>query len=716
MEGGSGSTLCLVRIVMRTSVFRATKGYGALVVLTAGIVASTSDAQGRGQGAGGAGAAAVARAPGGKRGIRVDDLFSLRTVRDVQISPDGEWVAYVVATLDSVRDRGNSDIYMARWDGSRTMQLTYTPTGESAPRFSPDGKYLSFLARRGESRDAESQIWLLDRAGGEAQKLTSHRGGVSSYEWSPDSKRILFASQDPDSSTPPPPPPGGDTTRGRTAKPIVVDRYHFKEDGEGYLGNRRTHLYLFDMDRRREETLTSGRFSETSPSWSPDGRLVAFVSERGPDPDRLNDSNIYMMEARAGAEVKQLTKWKGPDNGRPAWSPDGKWIAYTQGAEPEYYAYSQDQLAIVSVDGGEPKLLTTALDRPVSDPRWTADGNAIYVMITDDRAVHPARVAVQGGAVTRLIEGRRVVGDMAVSANGRIAMLAGTADKPNEVYAFENGGLRAISHENDRWLADVQLASTEDFTAKGKDGTTVNGLLVKPAGFDAKKKYPALLRIHGGPASQDAHSFNLDRQLFAANGYLVIAANYRGSMGRGAEYQRAIYADWGNKEVQDLMAAVDYVVGLGFTDSTRLGIGGWSYGGILTDYTIATTTRFKAATSGAGSALQASLYGVDQYIYQYDNELGPPWKNQALYEKLSYPFWHADRIKTPTLFLGGENDNNVPIVGGEQMYQALRSLGVDTQLIVYPNSNHGITVPSYQKDRLERYLAWYAKYLRPVQP
>jgi dipeptidyl aminopeptidase/acylaminoacyl peptidase len=352
----------------------------------------------------------------------------------------------------------------------------------------------------------------------------------------------------------------------------------------------------------------------------------------------------------------------------------------------------------------------------VSQPRWSSDGASILVLVADDRAVHPARVSVQNGTVTRLIEGRRVIAEVAIAPNGRMAMLAGQANRPNEVYAFENGGLRAITHENDRWLADVAVATTEDFSAKGKDGTVVNGLLVKPASFDASKKYPALLRIHGGPNGQDAHSFNLERELFAANGYLVIAANYRGSSGRGAEYQRAIYADWGNKEVQDLLAAVDHVVALGIADSTRLGIGGWSYGGILTNYTIATTTRFRAATSGAGSSLQTSLYGVDQYIYQWDNELGPPWKNKELYDKVSYPFWHADRIKTPTLFLGGANDDNVPIVGGEQMYQALRSLGVDTQLIVYPNTNHEITIPSYQKDRLERYVAWYGKYLRAVQP
>jgi len=650
---------------------------------------------------------AVAQAPA-KRPVTVNDLFRLRTVRDIQVSPEGEWVAYVVGTLDSARDRSNADLYMASWDGRRTVQLTFTPEVESSPRWSPDGRFLSFVASRGESRSG-GQIWLLDRAGGEAQKLTDLKSGVSDYQWSPDSKRIVIVAQDPDSAA----PAGGDTARSRTPKPIVIDRYHFKQDGQGYLGARRSHLYLFDLATKKAEQITTGPYNENSPSWSPDGRLIAFVSERAGDPDRVNDANIYVMEPRPGAEPRQLTTWRGPDGGRPAWSPDGTWIAYLQGSEPEFYAYNLNRLAVVAAEGGAARVLTATLDRPVSQPEWAPQGDAILALVTDDRVVYPARIRISDGAVERLLDGRRVVSDVATSSGGRMALLAGSATQPNEIYAFENGVLRPVTHENDAWLAEVELATTEDFSAKGKDGTIINGLLVKPAGYRAGTRYPTLLRIHGGPNGQDQHAFSFERELFAANGYAVIAANYRGSSGRGAVYQRAIYADWGNKEVQDLLAAVDHVVAMGVADPDRLGIGGWSYGGILTDYTIATTTRFKAATSGAGSALQTSMYGVDQYIYQYDTEVGPPWRNQALWEKISYPFWHADRIKTPTLFMGGEKDFNVPIAGSEQMYQALKSQGIDTQLVIYPGQNHGITTPSYQKDRLERYLAWYAKYLKP---
>jgi dipeptidyl aminopeptidase/acylaminoacyl peptidase len=639
-------------------------------------------------------------------------MYRVRTVGNMQIAPDGEWVLYSVSQLDSVRDRSESDLYLTRWDGSRTLRLTYSPESEGSPRFSPDGKYISYTSSRGIPSARGAQVFLLDRGGGEAQKLTDVNGGVSGYEWSPDSKRLVLTVRDPDPDASR--PPAADTTRPRPASPIVIDRYQFKQDGQGYLGNRRTHLFIFDVESRKIDQLTTGKFTESNPSWSPDGQWIAFVSERGTDPDKENNSDIYVVEARVTAQPRQLTKFEGPDGGRPAWSPDGKTIAYLQGSEPKFAAYGLNKLAVVPVDGGDARVLTASLDRPVGSPVWTADGSAALVQVVDDRANHLARVRVSDGAVTRLIEGRRTVSSFALAPGGRVAVLTGTATEPNEVFAFDNGRLRALTKENAAWLATVLLGTTEDFSARGSDGTVVNGLMVKPPSYKAGTRYPTLLRIHGGPNSQDQHAFSFERELFAASGYVVLAVNYRGSAGRGAEYQKAIYADWGNKEVQDLLAGVDHAVATGVADSTRLGIGGWSYGGILTNYAIATTPRFKAATSGAGSSLQTTMYGTDQYIFQYDTEVGPPWANKELWDKLSYPFWQANRIRTPTLFLGGERDMNVPITGSEQMYMALRSQGIDTQLIVYPNQNHGITLPSYQRDRYQRYLDWYAKYLKPT--
>jgi dipeptidyl aminopeptidase/acylaminoacyl peptidase len=639
-----------------------------------------------------------------KRPLRSSDIYHLKDVRDPQLSPDGGWVSYTVTTVDSAKDKSDNDVWMTSWDGGTTIRVTSSPESESGARWSPDGRYLAFVSGRQEGKGA--QIWLLDRRGGEAQRVTQLKGGVSEFAWSPDSKRlVLVVDEETDSIA------RKDTAEHKTPKPIVINRYNFKRDITGYLGTKRSHLSLFDVATRKTENLTSSLEDDGSPSWSPDGQMIAFV--RGPvaEPDRARDDDIYVMEARSGAAAKKLTDFIGPDGGRPAWSPDGKWIAFFRGDEPKYQAYNLSKLAIVASDGSAPaRVLTEALDRPLSNAQFSADGKSVYVLLADDREQQLARVRVPDGSVERLITGKRVVSSYTM-AGGKLAVLTATPERSGEVFAWDSGTLRQLSHQNDSLFAQLQLGTTEGFSSKSKDGTEVHGVLVRPAAAPPGK-LPLILYIHGGPNGQDSYSFSFDRELFAANGYAVLSVNYRGSNGRGSAYQKAIFADWGDKEVIDLLGAVDEAVRSGIADGDRLGIGGWSYGGILTDYAIATTTRFKAAVAGAGSALQLSMYGTDQYITQYNQEVGPPWKSQDLWIKISYPFFHADRIKTPTLFMGGAADFNVPIIGGEQMYEALRSLGVQTELVIYPGQFHGLTLPTYRKDRIERYLAWYDRYLK----
>jgi dipeptidyl aminopeptidase/acylaminoacyl peptidase len=687
----------------------------AIAALARPIAADATPAPGR---AAQTAAVTAAQTAPAKRPIAVDDFARIRGVGDPQRSPDGKWIAYVLSSIDLEKDKRDSDLWMVSFDGKDEVRLTSDPeSGESAPRWSPDGRYLSFLATRGtdDEKKKGAQVWLLDRRGGEAMKLTDIKGGVNDYAWSPDGTRLVIVSRDVDPADEPEKMEGW---KRKAKPPIVIDLYHFKEDRSGYIKPLYSHLSLFDVASRKAEPLPSGAFDDSSPAWSPDGTRIAFVSERGSDPDRAPDTNIWVVEAKAGAEPRRLTTFDGPDGGRPAWSPDGKWIAYVQGDEPRFSAYNLNKLAVVAAEGSAaPRLLTLSLDRGVSGPfEWTPDGKSLLFLVADDRVVYAARMPAAGGPVEKLTTGRRTVSSLSFGLDGALTLLAGSDGEIPEVHVLDapgagTGSLRRLTHHNDALLAELELGTTEDFTSKSKDGTIINSLLTKPAAYVAGKRYPLLLRIHGGPNGQDEHGFIFERELFAANGYVVLAVNYRGSSGRGAAHQKAIFADWGHKEVMDLLGAVDQAIAAGIADPARLGIGGWSYGGILTDYTIASDTRFKAATSGAGSALQLSMYGGDQYILQYERELGAPWKAPDLYIKLSYPFFHADRIKTPTLFLGGEKDFNVPIIGGEQMYEALKSLGVATELVIYPGQFHGISTPSYVRDRYQRYLSWYAKYL-----
>ena len=643
-----------------------------------------------------------------KRSLTVDDIYRLHDVADPQISPDGKWVAYTVSEIDKEADRKLSHIWMTSWDGSQNVQLTFGSESESSPRWSPDGKYISFVSSR-PVKTKGSQIWLMDRRGGEARQLTHLKNyDISEHAWAPDSKKLLLVLQE--KLEPEPDEKAG--AKPKPPKPIVIDRYHFKEDIAGYLGPKHNHIYLFDIAAEKLDQVTKDDFDETNAVWSPDGAKIAFVSNQQKDSDRSENTDVFVVDARPDATARKLTTNPGPDRGRLAWSPDGKLIAYLQGIDQKYSAYQIEHLAVVPADGGPSRLLTGSFDRGVASPAFTADGQSIFFVTADDQSEYPAKVSVQGGSVERLVPGKFVSSHL-VSQAGHTALLVSNDDAPEEVFAVEAGSLRKLTAHNDELLSELRLGTVEDIRFKSKDGTEVHGLITKPASFEAGKKYPTLLRIHGGPNGQDGHEFRFDNQLFAANGYVVINVNYRGSSGRGEEYQRTIFADWGDKEVADLLAGVNYTVSTGIADPDRLGIGGWSYGGILTDYTIASDPRFKAAISGAGSADQISMYGLDEYVFQYDNELGPPWKNLNGWLKVSYPFFHADHIRTPTLFMGGDKDFNVPLAGGEQMYQALKTLRIPTELIVYPGQFHSFTRPSFIHDRYQRYLAWYDKYLKP---
>jgi dipeptidyl aminopeptidase/acylaminoacyl peptidase len=652
-----------------------------------------------------------------RRLFQPEDMHRIKDVGDIAISPDGEWVAYSVGTTNIDKDESSSDLFMVNWDGSTQIQLTHTKdSAEGHPRFSPDGKYIAFVAARGDedSEDSDdpkgkSQVWLLNRAGGEAERLTELPGGVSSFEWSPDSTRMVLVSRDPEESE----KEDEDTTKEHdTPKPIVIDRYQFKQDRLGYLGDRYQRLYVFDLKTKEATLLTPRPYDSVQPAWGPDGDVIAFSSKRQGDPDRHVNSDIYIIEAFEGASPRQVTTWDGSDS-NPVFSPDGLKITYLQGGPPKYAGYGTNRLAVVSVDGGEPLLLTSELDRDVSSPRWSADGKTLHFLVANDRIQAVASVPSGGGNVEIVYPANAlpgVVTSFEIGNNGVVAVTT-FGQRPAEIYRVDDG--MALSDHNRELRESIDWATVEGFDSVSDDGVMIGSMLLKPPGFREGVRYPTIAYVHGGPLAQDGYDFDAMSQALAAQGYLVVNPNYRGSSGRGSEFSRAIYADWGNLEIQDIHAVMDKLVEDGLADPSRLGIGGWSYGGMNTNYAIATDTRFAAAVSGASISNMITGYGTDQYIRQYEGELGLPWESIDYYLKSSYPFFHADRIKTPTIFLCGEKDFNVPLVNSEQMYQALRSLNVPTRLVIYPGEYHGLSKPSYIQDRLERMIEWYGRYLGP---
>lgn len=662
--------------------------YSALVIVVAAFVlAQPADAQ--------------------QRLLTAEDINSVHALSDPRVSPEGEWVAYQVRTADMAKDKRVTHIWMASWDGTRQVQLTYSPQSEHTPRWSPDGRYLAFLTARGGDEDPE-QVWLLDRLGGEAKPLTGFNGAVVDYAWSPDSKRLalVVADEDPNRKK--------QGEEEKTAPPIVIDRYYFKEDETGYLTSLRQHLYVLDVQTRQAEILTPGAFDEGWPAWSPDGEYIAFLSKREADPDRTNEYGLYVIAPQAGAQPRLVTRLQGGDwMVSPSWRPNGREIAFVTAGDPKLIYYSTQNLAIVPFAGGAPRILTRELDRNIIAPRWSRNGRSIYFLLEDDRNQHLSRIDVASGKIERLATGRRATMAFDVGAKDRIAVLDSTVHAPESVYALEGGNFRPLAHHNDAFLGSVKLGQVEEISFSSPDGTRISGLIALPPDYSAGTRYPTLLWIHGGPVSQFANNFDITWQIFASHGYVVVGANPRGSSGRGEPFAKAIYADWGNKDTQDVLAAVDYAVQRGYADPDRLGVGGWSYGGILTNFAIAKDTRFKSATSGASISNVLAGFGTDMYVREYEAEFGTPWQNLDVWLRNSYPLLHADRIKTPTLFQCGERDFNVPLLNSEQMYQALKSLGVDTQLVIYPGQYHAITKPSYLRERMQRYLDWHGKYLQP---
>jgi dipeptidyl aminopeptidase/acylaminoacyl peptidase len=669
---------------------------------------------------------AIAQTPPAKRNLTVDDYFRIKGVEDPHISPDGKWIAYVVETASLKDDKNHKQIWMISTGGGDAIPLTSEAVNSSHPRWSPDGKYLAFLSARSSGSkdsdddskdDAKKQVWLLNRTGGEAQQLSSAIQDVDTFAWSPDSSRLVLVLQDPSVDE-------IAASKDKDAKikphPWVIDRLHFKEDEIGYLDRRRHHLHTLNIADKKQTQVTSGDFDDDDPVWSPDGKQIAFASNRStPEPDRNYNTDIWTVSADntdTGKSLTQISKGPGAD-GSPNWSPDGQWITYTTQLDEKLFQYATFHIAVAPASGnGEQRVLTTKLDRNSSQPRFSQDGKFIYFIVDDDGTQQLLRVPPTGGEIERPISGRKFVESYSLGPDGTVAAAISELTHPPEIYYQPaSGQLVKLTKTNDALIAELNLPDVEYVHFKSKDGTNVAGYLYKPVGYLAGTKVPTLLRPHGGPVWAYYAEFHFDAQLFAANGYAVLTPNPRGSSGYGQDYCKAIFADWGNKDFQDDMAMVDYAVEQGIADPDKLGVGGWSYGGISTNFIITQTTRFKAAISGAGEFLYITNWGHDHYSKDWEYELGLPWEHRELWEKLS-PFTRVKNITTPTLIMGGDQDVNVPVINGEQLYQSLKRLGIPTLLVVYPGEYHEFERPTFIQDRYHRYLFWYGHYVKGEGP
>jgi len=636
----------------------------------------------------------------------IDDILAMKSIGDPQVSPDGELVAYTVRQRDMEEDKSGTQIWVVAISGGDPMPMTSADTSASSPRWSPDNKYLSFKASKGEK--AKPQVWNLNRLGGEATQVTSVKQGVDSYDWSPDGSRMLLMIRDPR-----PADLTEDEDDDEQPLPHVIDRMQFKQDYVGYLDRRRAHIYVYTPGEEEPVQVTSGDYDDSDPVWSPDGKSIAFVGDRSENPDLNYGTDIWTVSVDGEDHpLVQVTSHPGRDFS-PAWSPDGKSIAYVSSTGMDIGGSALTptrRLAITEVGKDQRRILTPDLDRNVLDPEFSASGRNILFRLEDSGQVHFASVRTNGSNLERQLERRVTVRDFA-SGGGHTVLLVAQADQPTELFTFDGGNLVPLTDVNGELLDGVARADVEKLRFESADGTPVEAFYVKPVGHDSSRRYPTILWLHGGPAAQFSYSFSEVAQLFAANGYAVIMPNPRGSTGYGEEFAQGTVAAWGDKDFQDVMAAVDHGIEIGLVDADRLGVGGWSYGGILTNYVITQTTRFKAATSGASLGLITANYGHDHYQLMYELEFGLPWENPQRWVKLS-PFSKVEAITTPTLWMGGALDWNVPIINSEQMYIAMKRLGRETQLVVYPDEHHGIRRPTFEKDRLERWLAWFDNYLK----
>jgi dipeptidyl aminopeptidase/acylaminoacyl peptidase len=637
------------------------------------------------------------RSKGGKKLFGTAEALRVARVFSPRISPDGSHVAYLVVENKMEKDKpwkSVTQLWLAPTAGPASVARQYTRGEESVSdvHWSPDGKMLGFLMNAGDEKEKKQQVWFMYVDGGEPWQVTKHKSGVRSFEFSPDGKTLLLVATEPES----------EDKEKRTKN---------KDDAEVVDHDTKVaHLWTWNISGGEEKQISKGDFTVSEPRWSPDGTHITFTSN---PTTRLDDGSLqtaWVLDVATGKQRKVSDTADFTHTAR--WSPDGKWITYLVNRAAPFY---QTNLFVASSDGGKEKKLSTGFELNAGEPVWAPDGKTVYFSSNTRESVEIFAADASAGSVRQLTEKQGAINLAEISANGLTAV--GTwsdPDHPTEVFRsdLKFNSIQLVTNHN-AWLAEYALGGTEVVKWKSsKDGMEIDGIVTKPVDFEPSRKYPFLLNPHGGPTGASLLTFNPTEQILAANGYLLLEPNFRGSTGRGEKFAGANQNDWGNGDYKDDMSGVQAMVDKGWADPERLGAFGWSYGGFMTMWIDTQTDKFKAISPGAGLPDLYSMYSqtdIHRYMTMFfDNK--EPWDNFQEYWDHS-PMKYIVNVKTPTMILHGQSDTRVPIPQSEEFYRALYQRHVPVEYVTYPRENHGFVEPRHIQDRWQRYLVFFGKYL-----
>lgn len=648
-----------------------------------------------------------------KRPVKPEDFYLLRMVSDPQLSPDGKRVAYTVSWPDRESDEGRMAVYVASVEGRSEPRRFTQGKRDHSPRWSPDGRYLAFVSNREERKN---QIFVAPLDGGEPRRITNAKFGVSSPAWSPDCRRIAYVARTGNYKEP------RERKGAERAAPRVIRDLRYRLDGIGYFDERRMHIFTVDVETGESQQITDGDWNDDHPSWSPDGRSIAFISDRERERfQRHWRTDVYVVPS-TGGRARKVTRSRGGAS-YPRFSPDGQSIAYIGHEHGEAGSAKHAHLLVVPASGARaPHSLSAPIDRSVTGHPlaagpvlvWSRDGRSVLFLAGDGGTISVYRAGAANGSVSRLLGGDRQIDAFSVTPDGKTAVFtaAWTPDPP-DVYAQRLSGWgrpRRISDANDDLRNTVQFSPLKRISYKAKDGLDLETLVLYPPDYRASRRYPVALQIHGGPHGMHPMGFQLSFQALAAAGYVVLLPNPRGSQSYGEAFAHACVGDWGGRDFEDLMGAVDLLVERRVADPERLCVGGYSYGGFMTSWAVTQTDRFRAAVVGAPVADHISMFGTtDIPLFSIYEHGGDPWEMpQALRERS--PATHLPNINTPVLLLHWEGDLRCPIGQSEELFQGLKMLGKQVEFVRYPGGSHTIRTASQAVDQMERTRAWFDRH------